>query len=105
MNIGRFTTFASILAIIALIVGLSACDQIGQLLVPAPPETEDVGVEIPIGVVVAQTGPFAAAYGLPMLDGFELAREHINSSGMLGGLKITFITEGRPERECCWSCQ
>ncbi len=28
-----------------------------------------------------------------MLDGFELAREHINNSGMLGGAQITFITE------------
>ena len=93
MNIRRFPQFAAVLAIIVLIAGLSACDQIGQLLVPAPPETEDVGVEIPIGVVLAQTGPFAAAYGLPMLDGFELAREHINNSGMLGGAQITFITE------------
>ena len=59
MNIGRFPQFAAVLAIIVLIAGLSACDQIGQLLVPAPPETEDVGVEIPIGVVLAQTGPFA----------------------------------------------
>ena len=93
MNIGGFTRFASILAIVVLIVGFSACDQIGELLVPAPPETEDVGVEILIGVVLAQTGPFAAAYGLPMLAGFELAREHINDSGMLGGAQITFITE------------
>ncbi len=93
MNIGRFAKFTFVLAVVALIVGLSACDQIGQLLVPAPPETEDGGVEISIGVVLAQTGPLAAAYGLPMLDGFELAREHINNSGMFSGLKINFITE------------
>ena len=48
-------------------------------------------VEIPIGVVVAQTGPFAAAYGLPMLDGFRLASEHINHSGMLSDAKIKLI--------------
>ena len=93
MNIGGFTRFASILAIVVLIVGFSACDQIGQLLVPTPPETEDVGAEIPIGVVLAQTGPFAAAYGLPMLDGFELAREHINDSGMLGDAKLKLIVK------------
>ena len=34
MNIRKFTKFASVLAIVALIVGLSACDQIQQLLVP-----------------------------------------------------------------------
>ncbi len=57
MNIGRFTQFAFVLAIVALIVGLSACDQIQQVLLPAqpemPPEMEDVSVEIPIGVVLA----------------------------------------------------
>jgi branched-chain amino acid transport system substrate-binding protein len=95
MNIRRFTQFTLVLAIVALIVGLSACDQIQQVLLPAqpetPPEMEDVGVEIPIGVVLAQTGEFAPAYGLPMLGGFELAREHINNSGMLGGAKLKLI--------------
>ena len=95
MNIGRFTQFAFVLAIVALIVGLSACDQIQQVLLPPQPEMppEMEAPVIPIGVVLAQTGPFASAYGLPMLDGFELAREHINNSGALGGAQITFITE------------
>ena len=95
MNIRRFTKFTFVLAIVMLIAGLSACDQIGQLLVPAPPEMppEMEAYEIPIGVVLAQTGPFAPAYGLPMLDSFEIAREHINNSGMLGDAKITFIVE------------
>ena len=97
MSIKRFTQSAFVLAIVALIVGLSACDQIQQVLLPAqpetPPEMEDVGVEIPIGVVLAQTGEFAPAYGLPMLGGFELAREHINNSGMLGGAKLKLIVK------------
>ena len=97
MNTGRFTQFAFVLAIVALIVGLSACDQIQQVLFPPEPEKppemppEMVAPEIPIGVVVAQTGPFAAAYGLPMLDGFRLASEHINNSGMLGDAKIKLV--------------
>ena len=97
MNIGRFTQFAFVLAIVALIVGFSACDQVQQVLFPPQPEKppemppEMVAPEIPIGVVVAQTGPFAAAYGLPMLDGFRLASEHINNSGMLGDAKIKLI--------------
>ena len=74
MNVGRFIQLTFVLAIVALIVGLSACDQVQQVLFPPqpePPEMPPAMVEIPIGVVVAQTGPFAAAYGLPMLDGFE----------------------------------
>ena len=97
MNNGRSILFLFVLAIIALITGFCACDQIGQLLVPAapemPPEMEDVSVEIPIGVVVALTGRFAAELGIPMLNGFELARYEVNHSGMLGGATITFITE------------
>ena len=93
MNVGRFTKVAFVLAIVALITGLSACDQIGQLLVPAPPEMEDMSAEIPIGVVVALTGRFADEIGIPMQNGFELARAEINNSGMLGGAAITFITE------------
>ena len=93
MNIRRFTKFVFVLAIVALIAGFSACDQIGQLLVPAPPDMEDVSAEIPIGVVVALTGRFADELGIPMLNGFELARYEINHSGVLGGAKITFITE------------
>ncbi len=92
MNVGRFTKFAFVLTIIALIAGFSACDQIGQLLVPAP-LTGDLSGEIPIGVVVALTGRFADEVGIPMLHGFELARYEINHSGMLGGATITFITE------------
>ena len=93
MNVGRFCKLAFVLAIVALITGLSACDQIQQLLVPAPPDMEDVSAEIPIGVVVALTGRFADAVGIPMLNGFELARAEINNSRMLGGATITFITE------------
>ena len=93
MNTRRFTIFALLLVIVALIAGFSACDQIGQLLVPAPPEMEGLSGEIPIGVVIALTGRFADEVGIPMLNGFELARQEINNSGMLGDATITFITE------------
>ena len=92
MNIRRITTFAFVLTIVLLIVGLSACDQIGQLLVPAPPDMEDVSVEIPIGVVLSITGRFASTFGRPMATGFELALEEINNS-QLGGRRISFIVE------------
>ena len=90
MNIGRFTTFAFVLAVVALIVGLSACDQIGQLLVPAPPDMEEPSGDIIIGVDLPLTGSAADPYGFPMQHGFELAREELNQ---LGGPQITFITE------------
>ena len=45
--------------------------------------------EIPIGVVLALTGPHADPYGLPMQRGFELARQEINARG---DVKLTFIT-------------
>ena len=91
MNVRKFTKFAFMLAIVGLIVGLSACDQIGQLLVPAPtpPET-DLPSEVIIGVDLALTGEFAEPYGLPMQRGFELAREELNH---YGGPQITFIIE------------
>ena len=92
MNIRQFTKIASVFTIVALIVGLSVCNPIGELLV-APAEAEDVEREIPIGVVIAQTGQFASPYGLSMLNGFELARKQMNESGILGNAKITFIVE------------
>ena len=92
MNIRRITIFAFALAILFLVVGLSACDQIGQLLVPAPPDTEDVSVEIPIGVVLPITGRLAATFGVPIGTGFELALEEINNS-QPGGGSIKLIIE------------
>ncbi len=45
--------------------------------------------DVPIGVVVAQTGKHAEAYGFAMQRGFELAREEINNAG---DVKLTFNT-------------
>ena len=91
MNIRRFTTFAFVLIIAMLIAGLSACDQIGQLLIPATPQTDGLSGEIPIGVVLPITGRLAAI-GLRMGEGFELAREEINKSRP-SNARIKFIIE------------
>lgn len=99
MRINRFTQFTLILTIVALFVALSGCDQLQQVLSggdttePSPPEIQSMMKEIPIGVVLAQTGDNAAPYGLPMLDGFNLASEHINNSGMLGGSTLKLIVK------------
>ena len=92
MKIERITVFAFALVIVLLIVGFSACDQIGQLLVPASPGMEDVSIEIPIGVVLPVTGRLASPFGVPIGTGFELALEEINNS-QPGGRSIKFIIE------------
>ena len=93
MDIRRFVRFVFVLAIVALILGLSACDQIGQLFIPASPQMEGLSGEIRIGVSLPLTGRFVAAYGyIPMQQGFELALEEINAS-LPGNAKIIFITE------------
>ena len=98
MNSKRFTISAFVLPIVALILGLPACDQIGQLLIPSTPQMEGLSGEISIGLVYPTTGRLASV-GMEMGSGFELALEEINNS-QLGNTKLKFITEdsqGNPE--------
>ena len=89
MNISRVAKFAFVLTIVALIVGVSACDQSSTTSpVPAPPDREDA-IEIPIGMVYPITGG-RAAFALPIRRGFELALEEINSS-QPSDVKFKFI--------------
>ena len=88
MNIKTIATFTFVLAIVLLIVGLSACDQIGQLFVPATPQME----EITIGVVLPTTGRLSSSFGVPIGAGLQLALEEINNS-QLAGRSIKFIIE------------
>ena len=89
LNISRVARSAFALIIVTLIAGVSACDQIGQLLVPAPPDTTDISVEIPIGLVLPTTGRFTSL-DRPIRRGFELALEEINSS-QSADVKLKFI--------------
>ena len=91
MIIRRFARFVFVLTIIALIVGFSACDQIGQLLLPATPQMEGLSGEISIGLVYPVTGRLAT-FALPIQRGFELALEKVNSS-QLGDVRFKFIIE------------
>ena len=91
MNIRKITTFTFVLAIVLLIVGLSACDQVQQLLLPAPPSMEGLRGEIPIGLVYPATGRLAD-FALPIQRGFELALEEVNNS-QLSDVKFKFIIE------------
>ena len=89
MNISRVAKFAFVLMIVALIVGVSACDQVQQLLLPTPPSMEGPSGEIPIGLVYPVTGRLAD-FALPIRRGFELALEEINNS-QPGDLSLKFI--------------
>ena len=93
MNISRITQFAFTCIIAALIVGLSACDELVSILSTRDaPDTLRMEEEIVLGLVLPLTGPAAAPYGFSMQRGFELAREEINNS-QLGDVRISFITE------------
>lgn len=86
MNNSSITAFLFVLAIVALIAGLSACDQLEQIF--PPPQTQpDV---ISVGVVLPLSGDYVATFGEPTLNGFELARQEINSSDA-SNLLIEFI--------------
>ena len=91
MVIRRSTGFVFVLAIVTLIAGLSACDQIQQLLLPEMPQMEGLRGEIAIGAV----HPITGRLGLdnpPLGQGFELAVTEINNS-QLSDVKIKLIVE------------
>ena len=97
MKIRRCTTFVSALAIAALIAGLSACDELVSILSSGEtPQMEGLRGEIPIGVVLPQTGDLGPGeFGpgaLVMENGFNMALEEINNS-QLGDVRIKFIIE------------
>ena len=48
--------------------------------------------EIPIGLVVSLTGSLTST-GIPINNGFELAREEVNRASLLNGPRIRFIIE------------
>ena len=91
MTIRRFIEFAFVLAIVALIAGFSACDQIQQLLIPATPQMEEFSGEIAIGALHPLTGRLGRD-NPPLGQGFELAVTEINNS-QLSDVNIKLIVE------------
>ena len=80
MNTKKFIQFVFLFAIVALIVGFSACDRVSQIIKPATPQMMEVGEDISIGVVLPLTGRFSYASGSPLLQSFELALSEINAA-------------------------
>ena len=84
-------TLTFITTIVALIVSLSACERISQIVQPTTPQVEDKSDEISIGVVLPLTGHLAST-GQLMKQGFELALDEINSAP-LSDTRLKFIIE------------
>ena len=93
----NITRFALATAVIGLVAGLCGCDIVADLLtIPGEGKSDgsdaDAPVSIDIGMVLPLTGEYAALYGLPMMHGFNLARDEIN--GLPNNLlTINFVLE------------
>ena len=95
----RVTKFTIVMVISVFIVGLSACDQLVQLLSDGDgtvmeagiPQLTGVSGEIPIGLVYPVTGRFAT-FAKPIQNGFELALKEINDA-QLGNARIKFVVQ------------
>ena len=93
MNIRKkITLFTFTFAIVTLIVGLSSCDRVSQIVQPTAPQMQEHSEEIAIGVVLPLTGRVTDAFGKPMQQGFELALNEINSA-QPSSAKFKFIIE------------
>ena len=92
MNTKKFTLSASLFAIIALIVGFSACERVSQIVQPTTPQMAETDEEISIGVVLPLTGRLTDSFGKPIQQGLELALNEINNA-QPGGAKLKFIIE------------
>ncbi len=79
MNTKKLTLFACLFTVTVLMLGLSACDRVSQIVQPPTPQMTEVGEDISIGVVLPLTGRFSYASGSPLLQSFELARSEINA--------------------------
>lgn len=86
----QMARFSFTFAVIALIVGISACDELVSIFSGGDaPQVEGVSGEISVGLVYPVTGRLAT-FALPIYRGFELALEEINNA-QLGDVRIKFI--------------
>ena len=88
----KITTVMFLFAITALIIGLSACDRVSEVVQPVTPQMTETSQEISIGVVLPVTGRFESSFGVPISQGFELALNEINTEHA-GHLKFNLVVE------------
>ena len=75
-----YTLIAVILAVVLMVVGLTACDEIVSVLNSLnAPDLPRIDINIPVGVVVPSPREYPLASGQSVVNGFELARKEINS--------------------------
>ena len=83
-----------IFAIVVFVASIIGCERTKQVLQPTPPSLSG---DVVIGVVLSQTGdygPTAVGPGASvMLNSFEMARQEINQSQLLGDASLKFIIE------------
>ncbi len=87
-HITELKTFTYIIAITTLIVGLSACEQVTEVIQSS---TKDQSNEISIGLVLPLTGHLGSA-GKLMKEGYDLALDEINAA-QIGNTQLKFIIE------------
>ena len=83
-------SFISIIAVVILTVGFSACERVSQISQPTVPQMEAASGDISIGVVLPLTGHLAST-GELMKQAFDLAVNEINAAEPSRPLK--FIIE------------
>ena len=94
----NIANLAFVMALVVLIVGLSACDQLlrilseDQMTGAAVPQFTDFSGDISVGVVLPLSGRLASSFGEPMDHGLQLALKEIND-GQLGDARIKFMVE------------
>ena len=92
MNTKKFPLFASLFAIVGLIVGFSACDRVSRIVQPTAPQMVETGKDISIGVVLPLTGRLSDSFGIPISRGFALALDEINAA-QHNGAQLKLIIE------------
>ena len=88
-----FIFFLTLAILMSVFLG---CER-GSPILRSTPSPEPMSRDITIGVVLPQTGSLGPGeFGpgaLVMENGFNMALEEINASGMLGDATLTFIVE------------
>ena len=101
MNMSNINRLVVALIISVLIVGLTACDQLLEILSDGDPDDlmdsqvpqfAGISGDINVGLVLPLTGRLAGSFGRAVGTGLELAVEEIND-GQMGDARIVFITE------------
>ncbi|MCY4568830.1 MAG: ABC transporter substrate-binding protein [Candidatus Poribacteria bacterium] len=88
MNTKKFTLFA----VTVLILGLSACDRVSQIVQPTTSQMTEVSEDISIGVTLPMTGRLSTSFGIPISQGFGLALDEINAA-QHDGVQLKLIIE------------